>query len=354
VGSEALKVDETPEAPSESEEEETEKYVYELSPTNFVNLPPEEQNSLVDSFRSLLNSLDTGVKIVAKRTSKEVELGDRTLDPSFFKFYIVSEEPVDRILDGVGFVYQRTTESPEPEVVETFRDFVAVEGGRNKKTGTIYEMGENLIEGFPLELYSAADRITISIEPQDQGDAVDQMERFMHMKGAISRGGGGREEESEATRAEEALRRLSQGSSRFFKVRINVTAGGDTEEEVEGNYEELESCCRGRLVSIHDPMFVQEDLFKGERGADLFLDSVTLGCFFPFASSNVMEPHGVFLGFNESTDAPVIYDPLVRPNGHLALIGQTGSGKSFACKTYLTRLFEQYPDMAYFVVDPRG
>lgn len=340
---------------SEEGKESEDKYVYELFPTNFVNLPMEEQNRVVDDFRNLMNSLDCEFKIVISRSSKEVDVGGETVEPEFFKFYIVSDTAVDTNLDSAGFLYQRTTESPEPEVVRPFKSYVAVEGGRTQKTGAIHGLPEQLVEGFPAELYSAIDRMTISIDPIEQGHAVAKMENFMSIKQGIARSGSSSEQTAEAERAREALERLSQGSSNFFEVMINVTAGGDTEEEMNKNYERIESSCKGRMVRVDDPMFAQEEMLRGEEGKELFMDTVTLGAFFPFVSAEVMEsPGGTFLGLNRITGGPVIYDPLVRSNGHMALIGKSGSGKSFAAKTYLTRLFDRHPEMAFFVVDPEN
>jgi len=91
-------------------------YVYELFPTNFVNLPDQEQDRTVDNFRRFLNSLEGQVKITAVRSSKEVALGESVLKTEYFKFFVQSREPIDAQLDSAGLNYQRTTESPEPAV----------------------------------------------------------------------------------------------------------------------------------------------------------------------------------------------------------------------------------------------
>lgn len=343
-------------APAEEEVEEEEKYVYELFPTNFIDLRPEDQDKLVDRFRGFLNSLDREVKIIVKRSSKEVELGEESTETEYFKFYIQSEKPIDPHLDASDFRYQRTTESPDPRVVDSFRTFTILEDGRNERTATIYQLPAKLIEGFISEYYPVADRITIRIKPLDQGEAVKKTERFFRFQRAIiHQGTGGREEETVTSRAAEALRRLTEEQSRLFKVTSNISVGGSGEEILQEKMERLESTCKGRLVEVDDPMLVQEELLSGELGKELIVDTVTLGAFFPFVSSDVIEtPGGVFLGVNRRTGSPIIYDPHVRSSPHVALIGRTGSGKSFSVKAYLTRLFEKHPDMAFFVIDPEN
>ncbi len=345
------------ETPEEQKEETRggEEHVYELFPVNFADLPEDEKDSVVDGFRNFLNSLNCEIKILAVKTSKEVELGNKSTETEFFKFYVKSEEAIGTKLDSAGFRYQKVARSLEPQVVRSFKDFAAVEGGRNVKTGTVYEMREQIVEGFPSLLYGPADRITIKIRPLDQAESVNRMERFVRMKQTAAAREGTKTKRIEAQRAQEAVERLSEGSSRLFESTINITAGGETEEEMEDNYERIESICEGRMIRIDDPLFVQEEMLRGEIGKTLYLDTVTLGAFFPFVSSNVIEtPGGVFLGTNLHTGAPVLYDPMVRSNAHASFVGRTGAGKSFAMKTYLTRLFEKHRDMAYFIIDPEN
>lgn len=85
------------------------------------------------------------------------------------------------------------------------------------------------------------------------------------------------------------------------------------------------------------------------------MDTVTPGAFFPFVAADVIEaPDGIFLGLNRLTGAPVIFDPYLRANYNLALIGTSGSGNSFASKMMLTRLVEKRKDVAFYVVDPEN
>jgi type IV secretory pathway VirB4 component len=96
-------------------------------------------------------------------------------------------------------------------------------------------------------------------------------------------------------------------------------------------------------------------MLRGELGKELYVDTVTLGAFFPFVSADMIEtPGGVCLGVNRLTGAPVIFDPFLRMNQNIALIGISGAGKSFGAKTFLTRLMERDPDLAFFIIDPEN
>lgn len=336
--------------------EEMWKYTYELFPVNFVDLSDDDQDKLVNSFRGFLNSLDQRVKVTVVRVRKEVRLGNTPTKVEFFKFFIQSVNPIDAQLNAGGFKYQRTLESPEPDIVHSFRTFVTIRGGMNQRTFTIYKMPARLIEGFPTELYPWVDRVSIVAKPLPQGDAAQKVEKFLTLQRGTLRSGVARQEDvSKGNRALIALNRLTAGGSRLFEVTVNLVVGGRNAKELEENAKHVSSVCRGRLIDIDDPMFVQDLLLRGELGKRMFVDTITLGAFFPFVSADVMEtPGGVCFGVNMRTGAPVIYDPYIRSNQNFAIIGKSGSGKSFASKLYLTRLFERHPDLAFFIVDPEN
>jgi len=355
-----LKESQPKSAPHEEKEEKKKVlerlYVYELFPMNFVSLPDKEQDRIVNSFRSFLNSLDTPVKIIAARSSKEVEIGGSVFKTEYFRFFVLAEEPIDAQLEAAGLSYQRTTETPFPSQVHATKSFVAVEGGRTLRTATVCELPQTLIEGFLCELYGIVDRITLSVEPLPQGEAVAKLEKHYRLKLGFAYGGRVQQQEiAEGQMAQEALSRLTMGESRLFRVVANITVGGGTEAELSERMKRLRSHCRGKLIYIDAPLFVQPDLLRGDLGKVLYADTVTLGAFFPFVSADMIEtPGGVFLGLNRMTGAPVIFDPYLRMNQNIALIGSSGSGKSFTAKTLLTRLMERDPDLAFFIIDPEN
>ena len=331
-------------------------YIYELFPMNFVDLPDKEQDRIVDNFREFLNSLDGQVKITIARSSKEVALGDSAFEAKYFRFFIQSKEPIDAQLETAGLNYQRTTESPEPKITRAFKSFAAVEGGQTLQTATICELPPTLTEGFPCELYRYVDRITLTVTPLTQEDAVLKLDKFWRLKSGTAFGGRAQQREiTEGQRAQEALSRVTTGGSRLFMLIANIAVGGSTAAELKERMKRVRSYCRGKQIQIGAPMFVQADLLRGGLGKRLYVESITLGAFFPFVSADMIEtPGGVCLGLNRATGAPVVFDPYLRMNQNMAFIGMPGAGKSFAAKTFLTRLVEHDPDASFFVIDPEN
>jgi len=100
---------------------------------------------------------------------------------------------------------------------------------------------------------------------------------------------------------------------------------------------------------------MQYGMALGVEGKRLYMDTGTLGVFYPFVSADLIEtPCGIFLGVNRLTGAPVIYDPWLRMNYNILIVGKSGSGKSFLSKMLLSRLSAKSRDLAFFIIDPEA
>lgn len=336
-------------------------YVYELFPTNFATLADHKQDEVVNRFRNFLNSLEREIRIHTIRTSKTVEVKEQRFETEFYRFFIESKEPIDYNLDIGGFRYQRVTELPTLEVVRGFRRFCALSGGRTVQTSTVYRMPAQLTEGFLSELYGAVDRVTICVRPFSQDVAVAKMRKYTHvLKGMIyadaQRFRAPREEtQLKVTRADGLSNNLLRGRTRLFEFTLNLTVGGRDTDEVRNNMKRVKAICGGQLLKLDAPQFVQTELLRGDEGKHLIMDTITVGAHYPFASADVTEtPGGIYLGQNQLTGAPVIYDYYLRENYNVMILGKSGAGKSMAIKIMINRLKTKYPDLAFFLIDPEG
>lgn len=337
-----------------------ETYAYELLPVNFAMLPRNKQNEVVDSFRGFLNSLERPVRIHIQSATRNIVVGDREFTPSYYRFFLESGEPLDRLLDSNGFRYQRVVEIPEVEVVREFRRRLALRGGILAQTFTVISLPAMLLEGFLSEVYGVASYITVTVNPLPQDIAITKMGKVMRLvKGKIyadaQRHRTPREEtELKAQMADEMYRNLFVGGTKLFDVQINFAVAGKDSAELKEKCRLLKRVVAGRLIKLDSPMFLQRRMLEGKAGKKLAVGTETLGCVFPFVSADVIETGGIFIGINKLTGSPVIYDPALRMNHNIAIVGVSGSGKSFASKLYLTRCASQRRDVVFYCIDPEN
>jgi hypothetical protein len=338
-------------------------YAYEVFPINFTMLSFEKQCDAVDRFKGFLNGLNKELRIHVVRSSKTVELGGgENIETTYYRFFMESfGSPIDHLLSIMGLKYQRVTEIPNFEAVKEFPKWVALSGGQFLKAYTVYALPSSLIEGFITETYGVADRILISFKPFEPAVAAKKLEKFRAwVKGlAVADMSKGRsvqkQVELKVRMVDEAYEKVLTGAARLFEVRANICVTGSDKSELVNNGKRLRETLQARNVLVDSPSYLQLELARGLEGKKLFMDTDTAACFFPFISEDVIEtPGGVFLGVNSMTGAPIIYDPLLRMNQNVMIIGSSGSGKSFTSKILLTRLAKRYRNLSFFIIDPEN
>jgi len=338
-------------------------YAYEVFPINFSMLPDEKQAEAVDRFKAFLNGLSGELRVHAARSRKAVDLGGgESFETAYYRFFMESlGSPIDHLLAHMGLKFQRAMGVPTVEPVKVFPRYMALPGGMLMKAYTIYMLPGSLVEGFITETYGIVERVFMSFKPLPPEQAVRRIDRYAKLIGGLrladaSKGRSvPKDVELKAAMAAELHDKLIAGLSRLFEVRANLCVVGADRAELRENERRLRDVLQARLVRIDSPSYLQYEIASGAEGKRLFMDTDTAGCFFPFISEDVIEtPGGIFLGVNTMTGAPVIYDPLLRMNQNILIVGKTGCGKSFTSKLILSRLAGRHRNLAFFIIDPEN
>ena len=337
------------------------EYAYEVYPSNFFLLPEQRRNALIDSFRTFLNALSSDLKITVVRSERTVEIGGHQITTTYYRFFMESAEPIDHLLDASGIRFQPLAEAPAIEPVKIFAKHMALKGGTLMRAFTVYALPETLVEGFISELYGAAERIVLYIRPLPPDTATSRMRSYKTLLQSLvdsdaARGRRPRDDVVMKLRmAQEAYEALASGSTRLFLVTFNVCAAGGNSEELAENSRRVKQILQARMLRVDCPSFMQYGMALGLEGKRLYMDTQTLGAFYPFVSADLIEtPGGIFLGVNRLTGAPVIYDPWLRMNYNILIVGKSGVGKSYLSKMLLSRLAAKNRDLAFFIIDPEA
>ena len=329
---------------------------------NFLMLPEGKRNALVDGFHAFLNSLTNDVRITTVRTGRTVSVGGEKFETEYYRFFVESVgAPADYLLESQGLKYSLLTEVPTVQPVKAFGKHLALPGGRLLRTFTVYGLPGTLVEGFISEVYGVAERVTLTVKPLPPEEATAKMGKYMRLLKSVmlaDRAKGRMVREEVGLKHEMAVatyQALVSGATRLFEVTVNVSIAGKDGGELAENSRRLRQILQSRLVKLDCPAYLQYGMVAGLEGKNLIVDTGTLGAFYPFISADIIEsPGGVFLGVNRLTGAPVIYDPWLRMNQNVLIVGKPGSGKSFLSKILLSRLAEKNSDLAFYIIDPEG
>ncbi|MCL2257297.1 MAG: ATP-binding protein [Candidatus Bathyarchaeota archaeon] len=334
---------------------------YEVFPVNYVMLPKQKRQETLGRFQRLLNSLPCQATLTAQKTQKTLQINEEELTTTYYRFFIESTEPIDWIIDQCNFKQQPLTELSKAKVAKPFPKHLQLENGKLQRTFTIYQLPGKLLPGFVSELYGLCEKVLIGIKPLSPEVASAQMGKYLRLLKSIlladqSKGRLPKEETKlKHDMAQATYHGLITGSTRLFELKINLTLEADTLEELKGKTKKLKDTLQSRFIRLDCPLYFQPELALGTVGKKLVADTTTVSSFFPFVSADLIEsPGGVFLGINQLTGAPIVFDPHLRMNQNIIIMGKSGAGKSFTSKILLTRLLQKHPNLAYYIVDPEN
>ncbi|MCL2359019.1 MAG: ATP-binding protein [Nitrososphaerota archaeon] len=324
-------------------------------------LPKQKREETLGRFQRLLNSLPNQTKLTAQKTQKTLEITQTNLTTTYSRFFIESPEAIDWLIEQCGFKQQPLPELPKTPTAQTFPKHLLLESGKLQKTFTIYQLPGTLLPGFVSELYGLCEQVLICIKPLSAEVASAQMGKYLRLLKSIlladqSKGRLTKDEiKLKHAMAQATYQNLITGTTRLFELKVNLTVEADSLEELKDNTKKLKDTLQSRFIRLDCPSYLQQELALGEVAKKLVVDTTTLSAFFPFVSADLVEsPGGVFLGVNRLTGAPVLFDPHLRMNQNILILGKSGSGKSFTSKILLTRLLQKHKNLAYYIVDPEN
>jgi hypothetical protein len=319
-------------------------------------LPRQKRQETLGRFQRLLNSLPCQTKLSAVKTQKTLEITENELTTTYYRFYIETLEPIDWLIEQCGFKQQPLTELPKPKTTKTFPKHLQLENNKLQRTFTIYQLPGKLLPGFVSELYGLCEKVQINIKPLPPEVASTQMGKYLRLQKSIlladqSKGRLPKEETKlKHAMAEATYQGLITGGTRLFEIKINLTIEANDLEELKSQTKKLKDTLQSRFIRLDCPLYFQQELAHGAIGKKLVVDTTTASTFFPFVSADLIEsPGGVFLGVNRLTGAPIVFDPHLRMNQNIIVMGKSGAGKSFTSKILLTRLLQKHKNLAYYI-----
>jgi hypothetical protein len=326
-------------------------YSYRVEPEPFALLNLEDKEVSVKKFHRFLNSLTCPIIITISAISNEIEE-----DGDFFRYekkevVISSQEKLEFQLSSCGFNYFHTN-LPSTKILRK-PSYIKTDSGEFLKTYIVTSLPDRLVEGFLSELYSLNlfHHLKITITPVEQSYALTALKSIQNISSSL--------ETTEFVRMFDTSGRLLQSlrsDGRLFEISISITLSGGSEREVEQKERLFKHFLQSVNISATSPRYIQHLLFFGKPILKFVTDTISLGAFYPFISSDLIEPGGVFLGINQFTETPVFLNVFSHPSYDIIFVGKKGYGKSFAAKLYIERVCRRLEETkpSFFSIDVLG
>lgn len=328
---------------------------YTVTPGNFATLPEAEQKKKIGAFLELLRALTRPARITLSRKMLVVPVGGSQTGMPVLQVRLSSPEPLGRVLDSLRYEYAEELGGAARPARERL-DCVEIDAGGGRawaRCMALASVPRELPWGWlATSMFPACHEASVWIEPIPHAEALGRVRRrrdLLHEAALRSREAAA--EHAALERAEESMRATRSG---LYRCRVTCVAASRERSGLKGAVRALREAASASGAVFAWQRGMQGAMLEG-WGKPLEFDLGSMSCLYPFVSGDMLEvPNGLALGINADSGAPVIFDFARRANYSMAIIGTSGSGKSFTAKMVLGRLLAKHPDSLCFVIDPMG
>ncbi|WP_048191346.1 VirB4 family type IV secretion system protein [Pyrolobus fumarii] len=322
-------------------------------------LPEEEQEAIIDSFRVLLDKLEKTTQLIVRRVVVKIE-GEEV--PGY-EFYIASEQRLDPLLSRAGLRYEPLLEPPPPLIdpgrCELRRSY-AVCGGRVYRVVTVYGLPRVLAEGFLYNLYPHLEEARLCVTPLSRHAAfrllrsrrklLEMLVASWQIEGKAPR----LEKLEELQLVSELMEEVAAREARLHAVRVALVVSGSTPSEAREAARLLIRELDALGFAAGDSTIYYYKVYECEEPKPIFTDSVTLAAFYPFITTQLVEPGGIYLGRSLLDDTPVVLDLWARTSYNVVVLGMMGYGKSAFAKKITLGYSRLDPELRVYIIDRTG
>lgn len=166
--------------------------------------------------------------------------------------------------------------------------------------------------------------------------------------------------ESGLENAKAMLEQLQDNNEKLFTTNILIVHFADSQDELETQYEELNSIARRHICNLNVLHFQQEDGLAStvpfgvnKLKIERTLTTQSTAIFMPFTSLEFNDENGMYYGLNPLTDNMILLNRKKLHNASGFILGIPGSGKSFSSKREITNVLLNTED-DIIVIDPEN
>jgi len=346
-------------------------YSYSIIPTNFINLSEEAQVRRLGQFFDILNVIDDKIKITMSRRIIPITVEGQIQNMPVMQVHVESHVPLADTLEQNRLEYISGVTPPQFRILKehfSMLEIVEVEPNENDEDDDVKLVtGEKLfsktftLDGIPatlpyawiVRIFGICSQIQMWYNPLDKDEAITRMVRF---KNIIYDDAKNNRITSELyKRADDTENSIRKDSPRLYEVIVNCTIVGDTRKSVKENVKTFKKHLKRYGGHFSAVSAKQAAMLLEGFGKKITFDRGSCAILYSFASADMLEiPDGIPLGINMDSKGPIIFDIGKRTNYNIAVIGKSGSGKSFTVKILLNRLLKKFPESYVYVIDPMG
>jgi energy-coupling factor transporter ATP-binding protein EcfA2 len=335
---------------------------YELRPVNLFNLTEKQAAGVLDHFIQFLKSLNERIVFRIVEDERKLNAGGEEYIIPYKRYFVSSHLDIGTVLPFLGTRFARAESIAELKPISATSRYFHDSEGYVARIYNVTRLGGAAHPGFLTSVYPVAHEVRVEILPLDPDQAKKEARSHTLSMGSkvVIRQSEGRyvdpEDQVEFQRAQQSAELVAAGQEKLVKMKVVIVLRGKTKADVQEKEVRLRQTLRGLVGEVDSPRWLQLSLYQDRgpewaRGRHFFLPTSSAATFFPFAGLDVVDHDGVFVGQNLQTSNAILYDIFEKENYNVALMGESGFGKSTLIKTLMSRMLSQNEGMAMFVFD---
>ncbi|MGI9567626.1 MAG: helicase HerA domain-containing protein, partial [Nitrosopumilus sp.] len=332
------------------------KYSYSIIPTNFINLSEKHQAQKLGQFNDILRVIEDRIKITMSRRLVAITVEGQITEMPVMQVHLESHQPLGDILDQIKLEYISGDRPPKNKIIK--ENLSNLEIQNNDITNftqcfTLHGLPASLPYAWITNIFQLCSQIQILINPVPKDESITRMVRFKNIIYEDSK-----KDRSTAElykRADDTENSLRRDDTGLYECIVNCVITAPDKKTLHANSKLFKKQIKRHGGSFAAVSAKQAVMLLEGYGKKLTLDRGSCSILYSFVSADMLEiPNGIPLGINMISKGPVIFDIGKRTNYNIAVIGKSGSGKSFTVKILLNRLHQKFPDSHIYVIDPMG
>ena len=335
------------------------QFTYRLTPSNYSTLAEDEKVLKLREFIDVLRMVEKELRVSIIHKSMPITYAGRT--SNYVGKEILFTSPQD-LGPAIAAARLNGTRLDEPFAYDVRRErikHVEFEDGRLARAYTLYDMSRTINAAWINNLFGIANEVNIFFKPVKPTAAKNML--LSHANTLETKFGRRHLEEAATARGTNDM--IQSQQTMMYMVVVNAVITADTQKNLNAKCREFEKVAGGRFIRCAAMSGKQVETLNG-WGHEFLFELGSCSAFHPFESSDLIEADGaggVFVGINEITKSPVVYDYTRRINYNMTVIGESGSGKSTMVKTYVANFLKMVNDkygpsqrVMICIIDPHG
>ena len=335
------------------------KYTYRITPSNYSTLSEDEKMLKLKEFIAVLASIDKDLHVSMVHRNMPITFSGRTRNYIGKEIFFTSTHDLGPVISAARIKCTRLDEPIHYAIRKEKMKHVVLNDGRLARAYTLHNMSRSITAAWINNLFAIADEVNVFFKPVKPSAARNML--LSHANTLETRIG--RRHLEEAAQARETNDLIQNQQTSMFIVVANAVITADNEKDLKQKCRQFEKGASWKFLRCLALGGKQAATLAG-WGHEFLFELGSCAAFHPFESSDLIEADGaggVFVGVNEITKSPVVYDYTRRINYNFAAIGESGSGKSTMVKMYVDNFLRMVKDkygenerVMICIIDPHG